>query len=195
VAAIRRAVSAALLLTVAICAAPGTAHADVITPAGACVGSGHWVKSGQTERSTAHQPSDVITVPRTDTVQWAGNIKGFALGAVGPRRPISGEVQLDLPIGSVTIDSWGRTSVRYANQGEHHYDLPAILSGIKMKLHGQHRESGRVVCSGSVFVKVKGSNPLVFGALGLLVISGGMLFFAGRPVFRKLWAFEDVNPG
>lgn len=38
-------------------------------------------------------------------------------------------------------------------------------------------------------------NPLAYVAIGGLVISGGVLLFAGRPVFKKLWAFEDVNPG
>jgi len=171
------------------------AGADVVTPPGACVGSGAWQRSGQQETSTDHDPSDVIEVPRSDTVRWAGNVKGFALGAEGPRRDISGEVQLDLPIGSVTIDDWGGSSVRYANEGEHEYDLPNVLAGIKMKLHGEHRENGKVVCAGSVFVKIDGTSPLLIVAVGLGVVALLLLFVAGRPVFKKLWAYEDVNPG
>jgi hypothetical protein len=174
------------------------ASADVVSPPGACAGSGHWVKANLDETSAEHKPDDVIKVPRSDTVQWAGNIKGNQLGAVGPDRPISGSVQLDLPIGSVTVDSWGGSSDRYANKGEHSYDLPSVLSGIKIKLHGEHKDNGVVTCSGSVYVQVEGSafsNPLTWGGLGGLVISGGALVFAGRPSFRKRWAFEDTNPG
>src|SRR5579864_4492284 len=144
----KKAMLAAFIVVLGVGSAPVAAYADVITPTGACVASGHWVNSGQTETSTAHSSSDVIKIPRKDTVQWAGNIKGYALGAVGPRRAIKGDVQLDLPIGSVTIDSWGKTSVRYANTGAHKYNLPSFLSGIEMRLHGQHSENGKVVCSG-----------------------------------------------
>lgn len=177
---------------------PASAGADVVSPAGACVGSGKWQRAGLSETSTAHQPSDVIDVPQADTVEWAGNIKGFAVGTLGPRRNTSGSVQLDLPFTSVTIDKWGGSSVRYANAGTHKYDLPSVLVGIKMKLHGQDIENGSVLCAGSVFVRVKGkafSNPLLWVALGLMVVSGGVLLVAGRPVFSKIWAFEDVNPG
>ena len=195
---IRRAAAAALVVIATASVAPAGAHADVITPAGECVGSGRWKASGVVESSTALVPSDVVVVPRADTVAWSGNIKGFALGAAGPRRTISGEVQLDLPIGAATIDSWGGSSVRYANEGEHAYHLPSVLVGVKMRLHGAHRENGVLRCSGSVYVKVAGSvwsNPLAYGSLGLLALSAGALVFAGRPVFRKEWAYEDRNPG
>ena len=192
---LRQGLLAAVVIAAGMGIAPASAGADVTTPPGECVATGHWLNSGQTESSTAHNPSDVIKIPAKDTVQWAGNIKGYALGSQGPRRQISGSVELDLPIGSATIDSWGKSSVRYANTGRHKYDLPSLLKGIKMKLHGHHSENGKLVCSGSVYMEISGTSPLVWGGVGLLVISGGMLFFAGRPVFRKLWAFEDVNPG
>lgn len=175
------------------------AHADVVNPAGACVGSGTWQQAGISETSTSHSSDDVIEVPQADTVKWSGNQAGYQLGAEGPERPISGEVQLDLPVGTVTIDDWGNNSVRYANEGEHKYDLPSVLVGIKMRLHGEHRENGKVTCSGAVYVQVKGSameNPLTWGALAGLVVSGGALLFAGKPVFKKVApAFEDINPG
>jgi hypothetical protein len=174
------------------------AGADVIAPPGACSASGHWSEANLTEESADHVPSDVIEIPASDSVTWSGKIGDHAIGDTGPRRDIAGDVELDLPIGDATIDSWDGSSVRYANEGEHSYDLPSVLIGIEMKLHGEHRENNAVVCSGSVFVKIAGSiwsNPLVYGDLGLLVISGGMLFFAGRPVLKKIWAYEDENPG
>ena len=185
------------LLLVGLLAAP--ASADVVKPAGACVGSGTWEKGGFAERSTDHSSGDTIKVPRKDTVKWAGNEKGFALGSTGPRRDIDGKVRLKLPVGTVTIDSWSGSSVRYANEGEHDYDLPSVLTGIKMKLSGFHKDAGKVTCAGSVYVQIKGSaasNPLLWVSLGGLVLTGFGLFFAGRPTFRKVRpAFEDVNPG
>lgn len=193
-----RAVGGALAVIVAMVLSARAASADIVTPAGECVGSGRWQAAGLAESSRNHVPADVLKVPQADVVAWSGNEKGYQLGASGPRRAISGEVQLDLPIGTATIDSWGGTSVRYANQGEHAYHLPNVLVGVKMRLHGEHRENGVVRCAGSVYVQVSGSvwsNPLAYGSLGLLTISAGLLVFAGRPVFRKRWAFEDVNPG
>jgi hypothetical protein len=174
------------------------AAADVVTPPGSCAGSGTWQKAGFTELSSKHSPSDVIKVPQADTVRWAGNIKGFRLGSTGPRRPIDGAVELQLPIGKVNIDTWGGTSARYANTGEHKYNLPSVLIGVKMKIKGFHKDNGKLTCSGSVYMKVEGSafkNPLALVAVGGLVIFGGLLLFAGRPVFKKLSAFEDANPG
>jgi len=57
----------------------GVAAADVVNPPGACVGIGHWVKGGFTQTSATHSPSDVITVPRADTVRWAGGERGYTL--------------------------------------------------------------------------------------------------------------------
>ena len=174
------------------------AAADVVSPPGSCAGTGTWEQARFTERSVAHAPSDVIKIPRADTVRWTGRIRGFGLGATGPRRDIAGAVQLELPIGQVDIDTWDKSSVRFANTGEHKYDLPSILIGVKMKVKGYHKDNGRTTCSGSVYMQIEGSatkNPFTWVAIGGLVISGGLLLYAGRPVFKKLWAFEDVNPG
>lgn len=198
---IRRLLSAASVMAMAlgpVLVSTTPASADIVTPAGACVGSGHWEKANFTQTSTDRQPGDLIKVPQADTVSWAGNISGFKIGDAGPRRAISGEVQLDLPVGTATIDRWGGASMRYANKGQYAYNLPNVLVGIKMTLHGAHRDNGKTTCSGSVSVQVEGSafsNPLAFAGLGGLALSGGALFFAGRPVVKKLWAFEDVNPG
>lgn len=173
--------------------------ADAVTPPGSCVGSGTWEQAGFSETSTNRESSDTFTVPLKDTVKWSGNEKGFALGSTGARRAIEGKVRLKLPIGTVTIDSWGGDSARYANQGEHVYDLPSIVTGVKMKLSGYHKDAGHLTCSGSVYVKVKGSatsNPLLWVCLGGMVITGLGLFYSGRPVVRKVApAFEDINPG
>lgn len=191
---------AAVGLISALIVGPATsASADVVTPAGACFGSGTWTGAGMTETSAEHAASDVIHIPQKDSVVWAGNIKGYAPGATGPRRPIAGQVDLKLPIGKVTIDDWGGSSVRYANTGVHKYDLPSFLIGLKLTLSGVHKDAGKTTCAGSVKLIVDGtngaSNPLkLIGAVGML-IALLPLVLAGRPVASKVWAFEDENPG
>jgi hypothetical protein len=176
----------------------GPASADVVTPPGACAGAGHWVTTNFTEISTNHTPSDVITVPLKDTIKWAGSEHGAKVGVPGPRRQINGHVKIDLPIGAASIKSWHGSSVKYANTGHHSYNFPSVLGGLKVKLSGFHEDNGKRVCSGSVWLKLAGggfSNPLESVSLGGLVIAGGVLLWCGRPVFRKISAFQDTNPG
>lgn len=178
----------------------GPASANAIT-LGDCKGSGVFENAGFTKNSVDLSPTDVVEVPQKDTVHWSGSEHDAALGSAGPARDISGEVQLDLPfpLPKVTIDKWGNNSIRYANEGEHKYDVPSFVVGIKMKLHGEHREGGSPVCAGSVFVRVKGSavsNPIFWAGVALTTVAGGVFLFAGRPVFAKIRpAFEDINPG
>jgi hypothetical protein len=188
-----------LAAAIAALAWASPAGAQVID--GPCFGEGHWVDSGQDEDTEEHSQKDVIEVPRADTVQWFGSENDAPLGSEGPEREIEGEVQLDLPIGTVTIDSWGpNDSIRYANEGEHEYDLPSVLVGVEMPLHGEHRENGEVVCSGEVTVVVAGSatdNPLLFAGVGAIAVALVLLYLAGRgPTFTQVRpTFEDVNPG
>jgi hypothetical protein len=178
----------AALAAVAAGAVLGTAsaaHADAVTE-GDCFGSGHWVEAGLDEDSAEHDPGDVIEVPQADTVEWEGRVGDFAIGEDGPEREIQGEVELVLPSKTtIAIDDWGpNDSVRYANSGTHDYDLPSVLIGIKMKLQGEHRENGEVVCRGSIYVQIEGSafeNPLTVAGLAGMVLTGAGLVLAGRP--------------
>jgi opacity protein-like surface antigen len=190
------AVAGAVVLVLLMTAGP--AAADVVDPSGACVGSGTWQEGGFSETSTDHVPDDVIEIPRKDEVSWSGAIGGAQLGDEVPRRDIAGKVELQLPppVGWITVDDWGGSSVRAANEGVHDYDLPSVVSGVKMKLRGQHSDAGTLTCSGSVFVKVEGSNPLLIGGIVGMVLTGIALLFAGRPTFTQVGqTFEDVNPG
>jgi hypothetical protein len=176
--ALPAAIAAAALLG----AAAGPAGADVVSPPGACVGTGTWQDAGFTETSTDHVPSDVITIPRADTVAWAGGV-GAADAPAGEERAISGEIRLELPVGSVVIDDWDGDSENYSNSGDYEYDLPTALVGIEMRLSGVHREEGAEVCTGSVGLVVDGSvtsNPVAIGAAVLLVLSGAGLGLAAR---------------
>lgn len=196
---VKRVLAGAGAVVLASLMAAGPAAADVVDPDGACVGSGSWAEGGLSETSTDHVPDDVIKIPRKDVVSWSGAIGDAQLGDEVPRRAIAGKVQIQLPppIGWVTIDDWGGSSVRAANEGEHDYDLPSVLSGVKMKLRGEHSDAGSLTCAGSVFVEIDGgSNPLMIAGIVGMVLSGGALLYSGKAVFTKVApAFEDVNPG
>jgi hypothetical protein len=186
-------VGAGLVAGIVMCTA-SPAGAELM-PRKTCFGKGHWVTENKDRNSTQYNPSDVVEVPQKDTVEWAGNEDQRKLGYSGARRPISGEVQLDiLGLSTVDIDTWGGSSIRYANQGTHKYDMPSFLVGVKMKLKGEHREAGVKKCGGSVYVKIKGdTNPLKIGSIAGLVLSSLGLIAAG---FNKVKpAFEDINRG
>jgi hypothetical protein len=92
--------------------------------------------------------------------------------------------------------------VRYANTGDHEYDLPSFLVNVKMKLKGEHREapegSGAFtrICGGSVYVQIDGStfsNPLAIAAIPGLALMLLLLVWSGFSKVKP--AFEDTNPG
>jgi hypothetical protein len=195
--AVAKALAALFLCGLGIALAAGPAAADVVSPPGACTATGQFSQARLTVHSTAYVPSDVIVVPRADIVQWSGHEHGRPIGYVGPKRPISGAVQLVLP-GSfdVSIWHWGDAeSARYSNAGAESYRLPAILIGVKLRVQGFEKDGGRTVCAGSIYVEVAGSrwkNPL-----GWVGLAGSVLFLAGlvAAAFRKVRpAYDDVNP-
>jgi hypothetical protein len=184
---IRCAVTVALL-TAGTFAWATPAGADVVVPKGACHGEGKWQKAGLNEASADHVPSDVIKVPRKDTVAWTGGIGTAEPGATIADRPIKGSVQIQLPppVGWVTIDDWGKHTTAAANSGTHSYDFPNVLVGVKMKLQGSHYDNGNLTCKGSVFVQIEGgSNPLKMAGLIGMILFGLLLLYSGRPKFTK----------
>ncbi|MBV9950637.1 MAG: hypothetical protein JO291_01705 [Acidimicrobiia bacterium] len=167
-----------------VAAAP--AGADVVSPAGACRAIGVWKKAGITLRTTDHKSGDVITIPRHDIVAWKGFLKNGKGHKTTTRRDIAGSLDIDLPLGqSHTIDTWDKTSVRTAKKGRRGYSLPSFVTGVKFKLAGHHDESGKQVCSGSVYMKVKGSgtsNPLFWASVVGIVVGLAGLLLSGRQV-------------
>jgi hypothetical protein len=172
----------------------------VITPPGACTGSGSFQKGTKargpfTEESSQLKPGTVVEVPRADVVHWKGSVNGPS-----GRRAISGyvAVQLPKPFGHVKIDSWGKTTIRTANEGEHAYHLPSLVPrGVVFPVYGQHSENGTLFCKGHVKVKIEGSAFDTPWTIASLVATFGMLvalILAGRPVFKKLWAASDATP-
>lgn len=179
----------------------------VIDPPGNCVGQGTFEKGTKARGSFTEQADQipagrVVEVPRADTVTWSGSLPKLAAGGdpltvTVPKRPIRGFVAVDLPwpFGSVTVDSWGNDSDVVGNKGEHTYDLPSVVPrGVEFKVFGEHRENGSVYCSGFVLVKIEGGpfdSPLIWASLGLTAVSAAFFVVAGRPVFRKIWAYQD----
>ena len=197
--ALIRAIAVAMIAGIGVVAPVTVAAADVVTPPGACHGAGTWQGAGFSEDSANHVKTDVIKVPREDTVLWSGELQGHKVGDVIPRRDIKGKVQVAMPkpFGLITIDDWGGSSVRAANNGDHHYNVPSVLVGVKMKLSGEHSDGGTLTCKGEVFVEITGgTNPIKLVGLGGMALTFLALVAAGRPAFIKIKpAFEDVNPG
>ena len=188
--------ASAVGLIAAVFIFPATAHADVITPSGACSATGTWVGAGFSRSSAQYNSSSVIDIPQTDRVDWTGSEQGKPIGFVGTRRPIDGKVQLAVPFGvKVTIYKWGGSSVRYSNSGHEHYNLPSVLVGVKLRLSGYEKDSGQTVCSGSVYVKVSGGklkNPIGWAGIGGTALASVGLLGAS---FRKTRpSYDDVNP-
>ena len=195
--ALAGAVAAAVAVGVGFVVPAAVASADVVTPANTCTASGQWVQGGFTKNSTDLVPNDVVLVPQKDTVNWQGHEFGKPIGYVGPARPIDGAIQLHVPFGiNVTIWHWGGDkSQRYSNEGQEAYNVPSLLIGVKLKLSGYENESGKRVCTGSVYVEVAGSkakNPIGWAGIGGSVIFAAGMIAAG---FRKTRpAYDDINP-
>ena len=177
------------LCAVVLVGSGGPAGADAVAPAGACYGTGAWTGGGFTKDSRQVAKGELVEIPQSDVVQWTGGVGAALPGDTVPPRPVEGAIEIQVGGRWVKIDDWGPDPSEIAgNQGAHDYDVPSVLVGIEIPLRGHHSENGTEVCSGDVIVKVKGSatsNPLTWGGIGGLAISGGLLYYAGRPVVRR----------
>jgi hypothetical protein len=187
----------AVALAATVVLPASTASADVMSPPGVCTASGRWVTGGFTKATTQYRSSDVVVVPQKGTVDWEGHEMGKPIGYVGPSRPIDGKVQVEMPFGiTVTVWHWGGDdSPHYSNRGQEKYSVPSALVGISMKLSGYESDSGKTVCSGSVYLEVAGSkakNPVGWAAAVLTFIFLAGMLGAG---FRKTrFAYDDLHP-
>ena len=114
-----------------------------------------------------------VVIPRKGTVDWKG-----AVSAGSGKRNIEGKVYLKLPppFGKVVVANgdWDGPSSSYRNQGHYDYDLPQVLVGPKFTLYGHHAERGKVVCTGSIEIRLSGSklkNPILLASLVLTVLA------------------------
>ena len=141
----------------------GTAQAELSGP---CTASG--TLNGKTYNP---KTQDSAVIPRAGTVHWRGTVADGS-----GKRPIAGGVWVKLPwpIEKVQINgSWGKSSDRYANNGEYDYDLPMVLVGPKFMLFGHHTERS-VTCAGTMEVQLSGSkwkNPALIASLLLTIVA------------------------
>lgn len=171
----------------------GPAGADVVTPPGACTASATWTtgleEGGPFTVDTANlQPTDVITVPRRDTVTYTATANGVAPG----ERQVSGRVSVRLPwpLPEITIDSWDGTATEATASGQKTYDLPSFTPrNVELEIRGVHRENGVEFCSGTVKAKLEGrplDSPITYGAIAGTALTGIGLLAAGRPKWKRL---------
>jgi hypothetical protein len=180
---IRYATGGLALATAYLLAAAPPATAELAEPPGACVGSGSWRDGGFTVVSSDADPDTVIEIPRADQVDWTGQAIG---PTAGTERPIAGAISLSLPppLGRVTVNEWDGTSVNVEASGTESYDLPALVpAGVVFTLHAEHREGGRVFCTGGAQLRIAGGafdSPLIWAGLGGTALFAGLLVLAGR---------------
>ena len=148
----------------------------------ACTASGTFRDAGVTvDAATA---TGVVTVRRSDTVDWQGSVPA-APGAY------SGKVWVNLPppFGTVTIDSWSGDSQTTSNSGSKHYDLPSMVpAGVVFTVAGEHNDANGH-CAGSVQLQIDGSpfgSPITWVSLGGTAVTGVAGAFALRPLFRRV---------
>ena len=153
-----------------------------ITGTNGCQAEGFWRDGGFTVNAAT--ADGVITVPRTDTVDWNASV-------AAPPGPYSGSVWVELPppFGQVEIDSWSGDSERISNSGSHDYDLPSLVpAGVDIVVGGEHTDQNGT-CSGSVTVQIDGgpfSSPLTAISLVGTALSGVGMAALLRPLFGKV---------
>ena len=142
--------------------------------------SGHrnWREGGFTvDAATA---VGVITIPRSDTVDWQGSV-------TAPPGTYSGSVWVELPppFGQVEVDSWSGDSQTTSNSGSREYDLPSLVpAGVEIVVGGEHTDDNGS-CSGSVTVEIDGgpfSSPLTAVSLVGTALTGAGMAALVRPM-------------
>ncbi|MDO8362833.1 MAG: hypothetical protein Q7V88_08045 [Actinomycetota bacterium] len=161
----------------------GSGRAANAELSGACQASGTWRTAGISVDAAAIG-TEVVTIPRSDTVDWQGSVSG-------PPGVHHGSIWVELPppFGSVEIDSWGGQGVTTSNSGAEEYDLPKIVpAGVEFQVVGEHVDANGT-CSGSVRLRVSGGafdSPLVYVSLLGTVGTGAGAALMLRPMFRRV---------
>jgi len=158
----------------------GRAAAHLETDNG-CSGSGIFRDGGFAVDAEAIG-DDLVTIPRSDTVDWQGSV-------TAPPGVYSGTIGVDLPppFGEVQIDSWDGDSQAISNAGARDYDLPSLVpAGVEFRVVGEHTDENGS-CSGYVNLQIKGGpfdSPLVYISLAGTVITGAGAVMLLRPMFK-----------
>jgi len=172
----------AAAIGVAVLGFAGRAAADIDSSNG-CDGTGSFREGGFVV-DARDVGSNVVEIPRSDTVDWQGSV-------TAPPGDYSGSISVDLPppFGTVGIDSWSGSSQSTLNSGAKEYDLPSIVpAGVEFRVVGSHTDANGF-CNGFVNLKIKGGafdSPLAPVSLVGTVATGGGLFFVLRSMFRTV---------
>lgn len=178
-----RAAAAVALVAGCVLVSASPAAAELVDPPGSCVGTGAWSEGGFAVDSSSADPSEVIEIPRSDSVAWTGLVNG---PEPGDPRPIAGSIALQLPapLGYVTVRDWSGTGINISSSGTQSYELPSVVpAGVVFTLRGQHLENGAVFCSGTAQLRIAGGvfdSPLIWIALAGTVLLGVLLLLTGR---------------
>ena len=148
-----------------------------------CQGSGVFIDGGFAVDAAAIG-DELVTVPRSDTVQWQGSV-------AAPPGVYAGSISVELPppFGSMEIDSWSGNSQTTSNAGVEEYDLPSLVpAGVEFKVVGAHTDVNGT-CSGYVRMTVEGGafdSPLTAISLVGTAATGAGLAALLRPLLRPV---------
>jgi len=160
------AISALMMATLAL-----PASAEVIE--GPCTGSAAFSNGIVVTES---QPIDqVVEVPDGDTVEYTGSVN---IPEPAEPIPFNGSIDVQVPIGGVTIVTWSGETVEVSDAGEYTYTLPSYVPRGTGGLEVTARHSqGGVTCIVVVTMAVEGSPgaPALIGAAGTLVFGAGVV--------------------
>lgn len=165
-----------------VVASAGNATAHVESTNG-CHGSGTFRDEGLFVDAEA-VGDDVVTIPRSDTVDWEGSVDA-------PPGEYSGSISIDLPppLSGWEIDSWSGNSDNPGTSGSRDYDLPSwVPAGVEFQVVGFHDDANGS-CDGYVNLEIDGGpfdSPVAPISLAATVISGAALLGTLRPLFRKV---------
>lgn len=172
----------AAVVGVVLVASAGKAAAQLESTNG-CSGSGTF-REGGFSVDAEQVGDDVVTIPRSDTVDWQGSVDA----APGD---YAGNIAIDLPppFSEVQIDDWSGTSENTQNAGAKHYDLGTFVpAGVEFRVVGSHTDQNGD-CDGYVNLEIKGGpfdSPVAPISLAATVVTGAGLFGTLRPLFRKV---------
>lgn len=158
---------------------PSMASAEITE--GSCAGKLDFVNGTKDDGPfsvDASQPaSQVVAVPRSDTVKWSGSTPAQSGDYKGSIR-----AELPFPFGSVEIDSWEGQIRTNSNSGIRDFDLPSFVpGGTEFVLSAEHTDSSGT-CAGKVTMALEGGP---FGSfitwlalvvtIALIILFGGMV--------------------
>ncbi len=150
---------------------------------GGCAGAGT-IGTNRYDAATL-DPAKPITVPEEGDVAYEGSVP---LPAGDTERAYSGKIELQLPLGgSVAVADWSGSSKKVADNGVHHYSIPALVPrGITVRADGTHSQDGLAApCTGAFSIALEGGpldSPVpTAAALGGTLIAGAALASAAFP--------------